>query len=382
MSRVAGPENPFQPGAGARPPVLAGRDTELALADEMLDSLQRGRRPSRGLLLFGPRGNGKTVLLDRIAEHARGRGMRAVDLPASAFRSPEVLTQELQENAGLTGARLRGAHAAGFGVSTEPELPTRNAARLLASWVGEGHAPLVILLDEAHTVEPDAGRIFFEAVQEATKRSLLLLLLVAGTPDAPRRLRRTGTFTERALRRLPVGRLPRDETIRAFREPTSASGLPLDDDAAAFLAAESQDYPYFIQLLGSAVWRSASVAGASGITKESARKGTAAARPEIERFYAERFAEARDRGIHRALTPLAALASERGGRLGECELDGFLAGAAGATGEAELLNTLTDLGVLWRSGAAGWEMGIPSFTDHILALTADEPAPAIFPRRG
>ena len=30
-----------------------------------------------------------------------------------------------------------------------------------------------------------------------------------------------------------------------------------------------------------------------------------------------------------------------------------------------LLDTLSDLGVLWRS-PAGWEMGIPSFADYIL----------------
>ena len=35
----------FRPGAGARPPVFAGRDGELALADARLEALGRGRRP-------------------------------------------------------------------------------------------------------------------------------------------------------------------------------------------------------------------------------------------------------------------------------------------------------------------------------------------------
>ena len=366
MPRSSGRENPFQPGAGARPPVLAGRDAELALADSLLDSLERGRAPSRGLLFFGPRGNGKTALLDRIAEGARSRGMRAESFAAAAFRDPEALRQELQENAGLTGTRLRGVTAAGFGVSTEPGPPTKNASRLLAAWIGEGHPPLVILLDEAHTIEPDAGRIFFDAVQEATKRSLPFLLLAAGTPDTPRRLRKAGIFTERALQRVPVSRLARGETLRAFREPASSTGLPMRDDAAASLAAESQDYPYFIQLLGSAVWTAADGADKDEIRLESARDGTVSVRPEIERFYAERFDEARERAVHRALAPLAALVSERRGRINDAELDGFLTAASGATGEAELLNTLTDLGVLWKTSPADWEMGIPRFGHFVL----------------
>lgn len=371
MRHASGRENPFRPGAGAHPPVLAGRNAELTQADALLESLAKGRAPSRGLLFFGPRGNGKTALLNHLAEGARRRGMRTESLPAAAFRNPEALQQELQENVGFTGTRLRSVTAAGFGIATEPGSPTANAARLFAGWIGDGQPPLVILLDEAHTIEPDAGRIFFDAVQEATSRSLLFLLLAAGTPDTPRRLRKAGTFTERALQRVPVGRLVRDETLRAFREPARDAGLPMHDDAAAFLAAESQDYPYFIQLLGSAAW----AAAGDEIHLEAAHLGTASVRSEIERFYAERFDEARDRAVHRALAPLAALVTERRGRINDAELDGFLAAASGAISEAELLNALTDLGVLWKIPPAGWELGIPSFAHFLLQHHAGDTTP-------
>ena len=367
MGRAPARENPFRPGAGAIPPVLAGRDADLDVAGRLLDSLVRGRAPSQGLLFFGPRGNGKTALLARIAEETRRRRMRAEDLPGASFRDPDTLTRQLQENAGLTGRRLKGVKAGGFAVSSEPGPPTKNAAKLLARWIGEGNPPLVILLDEAHTIEPDAGRIFFNAVQAATGASLPLLLVAAGTPDAPHRLRKAGTFTERALRRRRVGRLTRPDTLRALEEPARNSGLPMAEEAAAFLAAQSQDYPYFIQWLGSAAWESAVDADAREITMESAREGTAAARPDLETFYAERFDEARGRGVHRALTPLAALVSQRGGWLDDEALDDFLARESGAHTEAGLLRTLRDLGALWETESAVWEMGIPSFAEHILA---------------
>ena len=67
----------------------------------------------------------------------------------------------------------------------------------------------------------------------------------------------------------------------------------MSGEAAALLAEESQDYPYFIQLLGNAAWDAAAAAGAAGIGLDGARRGVAACGLEIERFYAGRYDEAR-----------------------------------------------------------------------------------------
>src|SRR5215207_1707604 len=55
--------NPYAPGAGQRPPELAGRDRELAVFDVVLERVARAR-PERSLILIGLRGVGKTVLLN------------------------------------------------------------------------------------------------------------------------------------------------------------------------------------------------------------------------------------------------------------------------------------------------------------------------------
>ena len=358
--------NPFRPGAGVRPPVLAGRDAELSAASNRLDALYAGDPPSRGLLFFGPRGNGKTTLLFRIAADARRLGMRAEDLPAAAFASVRTLVHQLQVKAGFTGAGI----ADGCRVAAESGSPPEEVANLLLAWVERAESPLVVLLDEAHTVEPEAGRAFFNAVQGTAARSLPFLLLAAGTPDASRRLRRAGAFTERAFERIPVGRLERAATERALMEPARDSGLPLRGEAAAFLAAESQDYPYFIQLLGSAAWKAA--VGDGEITVEAAREGAGAVRPEIERFYAERFDEACERKVELTLVPLARFFAERRGQIHELDFRQFLRSLPG-DGDG-LLDTLTDLGILWRGRAGGWEMGIPSFADYLLRLEAADRA--------
>jgi len=64
--------NPYAPGAGQRPPELAGRDRELAQFDVVLERIARGR-PERSLVLTGLRGVGKTVLLNALRSQAIGR---------------------------------------------------------------------------------------------------------------------------------------------------------------------------------------------------------------------------------------------------------------------------------------------------------------------
>src|SRR3954464_6261236 len=61
--------NPYAPGAGQRPPELAGRDSELDSFEVVLERISRGR-PERSLVLTGLRGVGKTVLLNALRSAA------------------------------------------------------------------------------------------------------------------------------------------------------------------------------------------------------------------------------------------------------------------------------------------------------------------------
>src|SRR4051812_47187058 len=75
--------NPYAPGAGQRPPELAGRDPQLRAFDVVLERVAKGR-PERSVVLTGLRGVGKTVLLNALRSAAVRRGWA----PASSRPAP------------------------------------------------------------------------------------------------------------------------------------------------------------------------------------------------------------------------------------------------------------------------------------------------------
>ena len=362
--------NPFRPGRGVLPPLITGRERELEMAEERLATLAGGESPTLDLLFYGPRGNGKTTLRLEVERRARERRLRVERFPAAALTDHARLVRQLQERAGVLGGRVTGVQVASVGLTETPPAPTEDIDRLFASWVGaDGARPTVITLDEVQALDPDTAWQFFEAIQDAKPGPAPFLVLAAGTPDAPRRLREAATFNERGFVNCRIGRLDRSATLAALREPARASGKPFTEDAAGFLAEQSQDYPFFIQLLGNAAWEAASE-GASEISPRDARTGAAECAGHIEDFYEGRYQEARARGVAAALRPLARRFAEQEGRLTESQLETLLRRLGDeptvSMGGLALEQELTDLGVVWSVRTGVWEMGIPSFADYLL----------------
>src|ERR1700755_453248 len=71
-----GTYNPYTPDAGARPPVLAGRDSELAHLQSIISQLTAGGTENH-VLITGLRGVGKTVLLNEFERFCQEAGWPA-----------------------------------------------------------------------------------------------------------------------------------------------------------------------------------------------------------------------------------------------------------------------------------------------------------------
>src|SRR6202789_1524055 len=89
--------NPYAPGAGLQPPELAGRDRLLEDAAIDMDRVLN-RRPTKGMMLLGLRGVGKTVLLNRLHSMAEQKGFRTAKVEAPEGGAlPQLLAPELRQ---------------------------------------------------------------------------------------------------------------------------------------------------------------------------------------------------------------------------------------------------------------------------------------------
>jgi hypothetical protein len=89
--------NPYAPGAGLQPPELAGRDKLIETASIDMERALAGR-PTKGLMMLGLRGVGKTVLLNRLLGIANELGFQTAKIEApEGGVLPDLLAPELRQ---------------------------------------------------------------------------------------------------------------------------------------------------------------------------------------------------------------------------------------------------------------------------------------------
>jgi AAA ATPase domain len=336
--------NPYAPGAGQRPPELAGRDVELETFDVVLERVARSR-PERSLVLTGLRGVGKTVLLNALRSAAVRRGWGTGKLearPDQPLRRPlsSALHQAVRElshpkpddvdhvlgvirafaqreagtdaklrdrwNPGIDAPVVKGRADSGDIEIDLVELFTDLGG--LAADVGKGVA---VFIDEMQDLGPDDVSALCAACHEISQSGLPVIVVGAGLPHLPAVLSASKSYSERLFRYQRIDRLARDGADRALSAPAAEEGAAYTDDALAAMYAATGGYPYFIQAYGKVVW---DLAPRSPISAED----VAVAAPEAEGelavgFFGSRFERATpgEREYLRAMADAAVAIAER-----------------------------------------------------------------------
>ncbi len=310
--------NPYAPGAGTRPPELAGRDEVLEAARIALARTRIGR-PSKSILMVGLRGVGKTVLLDRMREDAEAQGMHALAVEAPENRSlPSILAPQLRlallrlsrKEAARRLAR-RGLRAlAGFasalkvkyqdievGLDLEPEPGLADNGDLetdlqdLLQAVGEAARAdgtcVALFIDELQYVEEDQLAALITALHRAAQRQLPVTMIGAGLPQVRGRMGRAKSYAERLFEFPKIGVLASDDARRAIARPVEAEGVAIEAGALDLIIHKTQCYPYFLQEWGKQTW---DVAEGSPITAADAEAASILAIAGLDQsFFLVRF---------------------------------------------------------------------------------------------
>lgn len=373
----------FKPGDGAFPPALTGREREQAVLTRSLADLSRDEAPPHDVVLTGPRGNGKTVLLQWFERACRDAGGVDVErLAPSEVRTGQALVDQLLPPTGirkLLPARFS-VGVTGVGKAEWPASGPSDRSLTKGLIARCRRRPLVVLLDEAHTLDLDVGRLLLNASQNVRADAPFLLVL-AGTPGLAAHL---GAMNVSFWNRLDDGRLGigllSDTAARAaLVEPLRAQDVTIDAEALDAVVEESQRYPYFLQIWGRALWRQRTRTGATHLTavhSTAARRDVAA---RVADYYEDRYLELDRSGCLGVAERVAAKCRTT---LSYEELK-----AAVAEGLAppdpprqkvhEALDDLQRLGFVWRppgqAPPARYEPGIPSLMDHVLGHASPTP---------
>ena len=356
---------PFRPGIGGAPPYLAGREAERAYFRECLETLRQRESAPSEVIVYGPRGNGKTALLHSVeVEAGAASGLDTCWLTGVEVTEPAALARRL----GLGSPSPEGG---AVGVSAETPGDPHGLAEALEARARS--KPLLVLLDEAHTLKPEVGQWLLNAAQTAGSRAPFLLVL-AGTPDLRARLSETGASFWSRGKKLAIGRLTEDEAAEAVSRPLAAEGIEFEADALSRIARESDGYPFFTQVWGRAVWR-VMVDGPDGVDTVTTTVVEAAAAEFESRknhYYLDRFMELHRRNLLGAARRVAEAFCDRS-TIPFTELDAVITDTgADEVDVVETGDALEHLGFVWETkGVPNWEPGIPSLMDYILEHAPD-----------
>lgn len=300
--------NPYAPGAGTPPPILAGRDEILARADLALARVKNGR-PEKSFIAVGLRGVGKTVIMNQVQQLAEQKGYHAAYLEAydsislaaeitKKMRPILIRLSKLEKIGDLAKRALRGlrSFASAFkvsfggldmGVDLEEGLADTGdmAADLPDLFMAIGEAAksqgtaVAIIIDEMQYLAEDDMDALIMAMHRCNQKLLPIMLFGAGLPQLRGKMGNAKSYVERLFDFPPVDALSDPDAVTAIAAPAKNEGVEFEPTALEEVINITLRYPYFIQEWGHASWNEAQ---GSSITLQDVKRATTSALKRLD----------------------------------------------------------------------------------------------------
>ena len=369
----------FAPGDGNVPPYLAGRKVEQAYFRDCVDILNNKKPARQNLILYGPRGNGKTALLRYLQKEARQQeasNLSVLWATPGTLDDPGKLVDLI---VGDHTALRRKIQSAEFSINVgiakaNAQVDLSKRTLTLDDLLQERcqHQPLILIIDEAHRLGPELGEDLLNASQIVRNADNPFLLVLAGTPNLEATLgKANASFWDRS-EIVPLGRLSPDEASQALAVPLQAAGITFAPGVLENIVEQTHCYPFFTQVWGDCLARKLDETKEVEITTETVKAVEKKVITKRNAMYQVRFNEL-DR---MELLPVAESVADAFIRLDETALHRHALREAierGLAGDEPITNgrvmekveQLSHLGYIWQVSGAHYEPGIPSLMSYI-----------------
>lgn len=393
--------NPFSPGAGSRPPELAGRDGMLEAGRIALKRIAASRH-AKSQMLLGLRGVGKTVLLNRLTEAAETEGYYTISIEATEgnrladllaprlrvvlFRLSASEKARVMANRAMAALRsFAGVFKVAYGdleIGVEPapddaasgdlEADLPNLLVKVALAARDAERPIGIFIDEVQYLQQADLSALIGALHKVSQKSLPLIVFGAGLPRLAGIAGDAKSYAERLFDFPAIGALDETESHRAIREPVRDAGAEIEDGALAHIYEKTRGFPYFLQELAYHAWNAAPGSPISGTHVEaSTRRATAALDASFFRVRFDRLT-VREKEYLRAMAQLGAGPHASGEIAAAMSIDVTTAGPV-RTG-------LLRKGMIYSPAHGQTAFTVPMFDDFMRREMPDW-SPSLSPRR-
>lgn len=267
--------NPYRPGAGLMPMYLAGRDDDIKEMEAIFDALLNGV-PVQSTIYSGLRGVGKTVLLIKLEEIAKRKGIfckhieveERSDFISQIIACSMVFLRKISKSERLKYllencldslkalAISFDPNNQTFSLSMEEKMlySSSNLTQSLTDvFVSLGEAaqkansPICFFVDEIQYMKKGELSSIIASLHRVNQLGYPIMLIGAGLPKILAMLSDEKSYSERLFTYRYVGALDKDHAKEAIVNPVLNTQVRYDEDAVDEIIDVTKSYPFFIQ---------------------------------------------------------------------------------------------------------------------------------------